>query len=672
MLASGEKDTDPDVARAIEWLKKADINGTYALGCRALVWNSVPQSRKKDYRDVAKRDAEMLLKLKKSDDKNKGLFRYNQYDTITDNSASQFGLLGLWACNQVGVEVPASFWKEAEGSWIANQDPSGGWHYGSAFTPRPAVSASMTAAGVASLFIINDMLHGDQGVDCRGNVPHKQIDNGIKWITQHYDSVFTGSWPFYSLYGVERIGLASGYKYLGSVDWFRHGALRLIAAQQPNGSWGEGVSDTCFSILFLARGRNPVVMNKLRYSLDANGDTPREANWNQRPRDAANFTKWLSKQLERDLNWQIVGLDNPIEDLHDAPILYVAGNQTLSFSAADEKKLKAFVEQGGLIVGQADCSFPGFGASFKKLGSKLFGYEFRELPANHVIYSALYDRKNWKGPLPVQGLSNGARELMVLFGAGDPARFWQTGTYLGREATHEVMANLFMYVSEKRDLRYKGDSWVVWPNPAAAPAKHLKVARLEYPGNWDPEPGAWKRLAAILRNANEAAVTVDAIKLGEGKLGAAEYKLAHLTAVQKFTLTEAQRAELKAYVAGGGTLLVEACGGNGEAVGSIETELAAIAPAGKLPQLVPPDSPVYAHLGAPADQLTFRAFATRHVGATRGPRLRGVAVGNRPAAILYSPEDLSVGMVGQPIDGIIGYTPNSATSIVRSIVLALP
>jgi hypothetical protein len=671
MLASGEKDTDPDVARAIGWLKTADINGTYALGCRALVWSSVPASRKKDYRDVAKKDAELLLKLKKSDDKNKGLFRYNQYDTVTDNSASQFGLLGLWACNQVGIEVPASFWKEAEASWIANQDASGGWNYGSVFTPRPAVSASMTAAGIASLFIINDMLHGDQGIDCRGNVPHKQIDAGIKWINEHYDSVFTGSWPYYSLYGVERIGLASGYKYLGSVDWFRHGALRLIGTQQPNGSWGESLSDTCFGILFLSRGRNPVVMNKLRYSLDNHGDKAREANWNERPRDAANFTKWLSRQLERDLNWQIVSLENPIEDLHDAPILYIAGNQLLSFTAAEEKKLKAFVEQGGLIVGQADCSFPGFGASFKKLGSKLFGYEFRDLPTNHVIYSALYDRKNWRMPMPVQGLSNGAREFMLLFGSGDPARFWQTGTYLGREPAHEVMANIFMYVSEKRDLRYKGDSWVVWPNPAATPARHIKVARLEYAGNWDPEPGGWKRLSAILQNQNEAALTVDPVKLGDGKLSPAEYKLAHLTSPHKFTLNDAQRAELKAYVEGGGTLLVDACGGNGDAVGSIESELSATWPKGGQPQLIPADSPVFAHLGAPADQLTFRAYAARHVGATRGPRLRGVAVGGRPAAVVYSPEDLSVGLVGQPIDGIIGYTPNSATAIVRSVALGV-
>ena len=33
-------------------------------------------------------------------------------------------------------------------------------------------------------------------------------------------------------------------------------------------------------------------------------------------------------------------------------------------------------------------------------------------------------------------------------------------------------------------------------------------------------------------------------------------------------------------------------------------------------------------------------------------------------------EDLSVGLVGQPVDGIVGYTPAAATVIVRSIVIS--
>jgi hypothetical protein len=668
LLASGENDQDPKMMAAIEWLKKANIIGTYGVAMRAQVWNAMPNVKKKEYIKNAKRDRDLLMACKRSDEEFRGRFHYEPNDTGYDHSASQYGVLGMWACNQVGAEVPGAFWKEVETAWIKDQDKSGGWNYGDDFSPRPAVSASMTAAGIATLFITGDMLHGDEGIDCRGNIPHKQIDAGIKWINGHYDTVFSGNWPFYTLFGIERIGLASGYKYLGSVDWYKHGAMRLVATQMEDGSWGTGVSDTCFAILFLVRGRNPVVMNKLQYEIEQFGDKVKEANWNQRPRDAANFTKWLSKQLERDLNWQIVNLNNPVEDLHDAPILYIAGNQPLVFTAAQEEKLRLFVQQGGLIVGNADCGHAGFVTTFKKLGAKLFPpYEFRELPANHLIYSALFDRKKWKGPVTVQGLSNDARELMILIPSGDPARLWQTGTYLGREVGHELMANIFMYVSEKRDLRFKGESWVVTPDAAIIPAKSIKLARLEYAGNWNPEPGGWKRLAAILRNESKIGLAADTVKLGDGTLAKGGYKVAHLTGSGKFKLTDGQRAELKTFVEGGGTLLLDAVGGNGEGATSLEAEIAAIAP-GKL-EILKPDHEIYAQLGIPADAIAFRPYAMKlELGHAKGPRLRAYSV-NKRAAIIYSQEDLSVGLVGEPIDGIVGYTPQSATALMKSMVL---
>ncbi len=68
-------------------------------------------------------------------------------------------------------------------------------------------------------------------------------------------------------------------------------------------------------------------------------------------------------------------------------------------------------------------------------------------------------------------------------------------------------------------------------------------------------------------------------------------------------------------------------------------------------------------------KLPFRAFAARQqVGQAKGPRVRGIEMKDR-IAVLYSPEDLGVGLVGQPIDGIAGYTPASATALMRTLVV---
>jgi hypothetical protein len=531
------------------------------------------------------------------------------------------------------------------------------------------VTASMTAAGVATLFITNDMLHAGAAADCRGNAPHKAIDAGLAWLAANSQGVYdlSGQFPFYTLYGIERIGLASGYKYLGGVDWYRQGAAALVASQGADGSWGT-VSDTCFAVLFLARGRAPLILNKLEYELDQHGDKPRPGNWNQRPRDAANLARWAGRQLEREINWQIVNLKGPAQDLHDAPILYIAGNQALSFSAADEEKLRQFVHEGGMIVGNADCASPLFATSFKKLGTRLFPPgEFRELPAGHLIYEENYTRSRWKNAPPVQSLSNGARELMVLMPTGDPARFWQTGAYAGHEATHELAANLFLYATERHSLRTRPDPWVITPITEAITTATVKVARLRHDYNWDPEPGGWRRLAALLRNRDGIDVTTEAVPMGEGKLARGGYKLAHLTATGKLKLKDAERAELKSFLDSGGTLLVDAAGGNPEAAAALEAEVTSLAGAKAEP--LPIGHPIYAQLGLPPTDIAYRAYAAkRSVGQLKGPRVRGGMIKGRPA-ILFSPEDLSVGMVGMPIDGILGYTPASATAIVRSIIL---
>lgn len=39
-------------------------------------------------------------------------------------------------------------------------------------------------------------------------------------------------------------------------------------------------------------------------------------------------------------------------------------------------------------------------------------------------------------------------------------------------------------------------------------------------------------------------------------------------------------------------------------------------------------------------------------------------------AVFYSREDLSAGMVGEPVDGVLGYNPETATEIMRNIVLS--
>jgi hypothetical protein len=688
LLAAGENPQDKRIKPAIEWLKKAPIYGHYASSMRAQVWPFLKSDN--EARTASRPDFKILMNGLIGKGPGLGFYAYYLDDKGQttppgwyDRSVSQISVLGMWACDQAGQEVPSEYWKVVDAAWKKSQKPDGGWTYHD--DPAHPVSGTMTAAGIATLYITQDFLmQSEYGrfSACRGGAKNEAIERGLAWMDKNAPALLKNA-PhyFYQMYGLERIGVASGRKYFGTTDWYRVGADELVRRQNPDGSWGvddiynpKKVADTVFSLLFLVRGRAPVIMNKLEYEVatDPAKKTPAVTDpWNQRPRDVANFTHWAGKSFEQYMNWQVVNLKVSAADLNDAPILYISGSLPLKFTADEINKLRQFVEAGGILLGNADCSNAAFAKSFVELGNALFPkYEFRQLPLNHPIFEdEMFKPKRWKVPPKVMGLSNGARELMLLIPEADYGKWWQLRSEKTKAEAYEVMADIFLYAVDKQGLQSRGRTHLVAADPKVPTTRTLSVARLIAGENADPEPGGWRRMVNIAHNDLKLAVNVDAVKLGDGSLNAATHKLAHLTGTAKFKLSDAQKADLRKYIEAGGTLLVDATGGASDFADSAERELAATFSSGKEDylQLLPPDHPLFAAAGKKPERFAYRSFVRGKVaGGLNAPRLRAYVVGGRPA-VLYSREDLSVGMVGQPVDGIIGYAPATATEIVKAI-----
>jgi hypothetical protein len=682
LLAAGESPQDPRIAKAVEFLRTADLVGTYAVGLRAQVWLNIPKNDL--IRDAIAKDAKLLLLSRRTAEPNPGEFGYmNQGPSVTtDHSNSQYGVLGLWACSDAVEGIPDAFWISADSSWRKSQGVDGSW----AYRGRPGDvdtkgkvnpdSATMTAAGIATLFITQDFLFRERGLECSGNIQDKNIDAGLKWMAGHFPLALSGAWPFYGLYGVERIGVASGYKYFGDVDWYERGADFLVSHQNakdgsfppadPRNLGAQGsLVNTCFALLFLSRGRAPVMMNKLDYQI-----ATQEANWNERPRDIANLARWVGKETENDLNWQVSTMASPVNDWHDAPILYISGNQALSFTPAEQAKLKAFVEEGGLILGSADCGNRAFADSFRKLGSKLFdSYEFAPIgPTDIIMHDEQFNAAKWRRKPTLLGLYNGARELMLLIPDADPAKAWQMEETTGKEELFQLADNLYLYSIDKDEMSVKGDSYIVEPNKGVKPLHSIDVARIEYEGNWDPEPGGWRRLNAVMHNGDSLDVKVTPIDPAKASL--AGKKIAHLTGTDRFKLPAAAITALQDFIKSGGTLIVDAAGGKTAFTEAAEKNLRAIFgnDADQLKDPLPPDNALYSKGGA-LEEVKYRTFARAVLGGSnKSPLLRGITRDGRLVCI-YSREDLSVGLVGEPVDGILGYTPATATTLMRKILL---
>jgi hypothetical protein len=749
ILSAGVDEKDPSMASAIKFLEANPSLGVYTLGIREQVWSALDPAPA--VHEAMEKDTDLLLRGTKTWDENStGFYGYTINEPAKENydhSVSQFGVLGMWAAAQAGLNIPRQYWQMAALSWMSHQYPDGTWTY-RYLAPEPADNhdVSMTAAGLATLLIVQDQFPNAGSRDeidfsalrsfgtkqivavnsqrmqslwqSKGqkNQPSAvAIDTGMKWLGDNFE-YFNGSKDiYYTLFGISRVGAASGQRFFGSVDWYQRGAEKILANQHSDGSFngnGDGddaIPDTALALLFLERGIAPVMFNKLHYDLAARDGKPipDASHWNDRPRDANNVARWFGHSTEKFFNWQVVSLDNGVDALHDSPILYLSGDQVLNFSPADEDKLREFVEQGGLILGNAEDGREAFSNSFRKLGAHLFHqYEFRELPANHPIFtSEQFQRSHWKSKPEIQSLGNGVRELMILIPRSDPARAWQAQQINEHPELHQLAANIYLYMADKQNLRYRTPSYIVRADPNIPAGKPMSVARLYYSGNWDPEPAGWRRVAAIAHNQNHLELSIEPVKIAEttsdsddavhepsARLAMARVSaehlqraeteapaavlsnqpLAHLTGSVRFTLSPAQRAAIKQYVQNGGTLLVDAAAGSSAFKESAESELASIfgAEAKQLQQPLDLDklanSPI-AHALAAITDPTYRHGTEAIIGKPSGLPLRGIVLNGR-LAVIYSPLDLTEGMVGEPVDGIVGYSPDTATRIVEAIV----
>jgi hypothetical protein len=189
-----------------------------------------------------------------------------------DLSNTQYAALGLWAALRSGVEVPVDAWNELQRGVQRYASREGGFGYSRG---ARGVSESMTAAGVATLAICAAGLRATgalQPADERRL--ERAEERGVEWLAARFDDAISarqGGWPFYKLYGIERVGGLLGIEKLGEHEWYPEGARRILAVQNPDGSWGgwagaggrPGASPrggdpwidvrTAFALLFLRR-----------------------------------------------------------------------------------------------------------------------------------------------------------------------------------------------------------------------------------------------------------------------------------------------------------------------------------------------------------------------------------------------------------------------------------
>lgn len=609
--------------------------------------------------NVKVEDLPALLAEKKNLFERSQMEAASRFAPVGDLSNAQYGALGMWALADAGFEIRREYWLVTDRFWRLLQRPDGSWSYAADKSVRdPMTFPAMTVAGLATLFLTQEFT--DKSLRSLPK-PDKNIEAGLAWLNANFKPD-TGN--MYYMYGVERVGLATGLKYLGPHDWFREGAADIVRRQKRDGSWdgnfvdANSISSTCFAMLFLSRGRNPIVFNKLQY------DGP----WNARPQDDAFLTRHLARKFERPLNWQVVNLQVDPTAWLDAPILLITGSGDPRFTPEQIARLRTFIEAGGMIFSSADETNLEFTNAIRRIAPQAAGqkYEMRQLPRSHILFGRELGA-DLPVPPQVWGVSNGIRELWV-HSPMDMGASWQAQRFTNRDH-FEFPSALFFYATGKVNLQNRLASTEIPPSTAPVHTTRT-LARLLHDANADPEPGAWPRLAARLRSAG-VDLKIERVPIAE--LDIRNHRIAHLTGAGRVVLTAPQSASLKRFLDAGGILLADAAGGNPEFTDTFLRTLQGLYP-GVGPVPLPKDHPVYqgkfAHGPArPITEARFRKYGILTLGKpVSEPALDGLSIGGK-VRILFSQWDISSGLLGTNTWGIVGYAPDTAEQLATNMLL---
>ncbi len=381
----------------------------------------------------------------------------------SDNSNSQFGILGLVYAQKAGFQVPRIIWERAKKYYEGSQHDDGGWDYLSdayraslpvgapeAAARRPTIP--MTLAGTVSIYLCDEMLADKRHRQCEVPPANAAHEAGLKWIAEHWA---TNQGP-YGWYACERLGILIGYSEFGGHDWYQEGARDVMGDIGGGNDWHGPVVNTSFAVLFLARGRHPIIINKLK----------REGDWNLHRYDLKNLIEHISGPWQTPCQWRIVTLDAPVDFLLKVPILWISGHEALKLTPEQKEKLKQYVERGGTILGEACCSKKAFDQSFRELVKELWpDNDLNPLPNRHAIFED-FRKLESRPTLLGMALDKGQGRLGVIYIPNGISCRWEVGGTGARQPL-DVGACIYLYV-DKVNKRVKAEASARGAEPAVA------------------------------------------------------------------------------------------------------------------------------------------------------------------------------------------------------------
>jgi hypothetical protein len=607
-----------------------------------------------------------------------GCWSYTEVGQGGDNSNTQYALLGLNSAAELGVPVNPEVWALARNYWEKAQIRNGGWGYHSG---DGMATSSMTCAGISSLIITGskrfqgqEYLQGAAIHNCGVGGFNPSLQRGINWLAQNFavgqNFPMGQQWKHYYLYGLERAGRLAGIRFFGRHDWYRLGAEELVHTQDRLGGFWHAATEppiiaTSFALLFLAKGRAPVLVNKLKHG-------PRD-DWNLDVDDVRNLVVAVSRDWKSLLTWQVVDPSSAtVADLLQAPIVFLSGHKAPELDAVARQALRDYVEQGGFIMADACCHSREFDEGFKRLMREVFPeqeYKLKPLAEEHPVWRA----KHLLTPevYPLWGVEHGCRTV-VIYSPKDLSCYWnqteRSPTNTAVILATKVGQNIVDYATG-RELPADKLTVREFHNFKADRVERgaLRIAKIQHAGDWNIAPLAVPNLMEALRRPPLSFdVVINHKELLPTDPSLIYYPLIYLHGRAGFSFTREDMEALKRHIEpGGGTLFADAACGSAAFDAAFRRFAAELVPGNPLVP-IPRDDELY------STKVGFDLRDSQYTRAAGGgrdyPQLEGVKV-NGHWAVIYSKYDIGCSLERHSGLDCKGYTYDSALKIAANIVI---
>ncbi len=629
LLNCGLTKDDQTVKEALKYLENLEPSKTYVRALQTMVF---AETRDPKYQPKIAKNVDWLQKT--------AIFRGGKLEGWSypggdrgDNSNTQYAVLALYAAKTAGVKIDSDLWEAVQEYYSRTQkpdarNPKGGYWTYTNYGDKHA-SFSMSVAGTCGLWIARmgldkseQQLNEATGVaaKCGFYSQDDALAKGMFWVATNFN-FNEGKSFFYNYYGIERLGRLSGQRFIGKMDWYREGCERLVKMQKPDGSFlytgnevrktgidsGYPAITTSFALLFLSKGRTPVLISKFAWGnyrkaeaakneqavlteYDVDDQTPAKiVNWNRKHSDCRNLVDFASREIFENapLSWQVYDMrlqnlttqdkiDFEVGYLLQSPLLYLNGHGKMPFVtrptettlSVPEQMLKRYVEEGGFLVAEACCGDPEFKKSFEELVGRIFpNSTLKKLPPEHAIWQMFPGITPADFP-DLMYIDRGCRTVAI-FSPKPLAGYWEEARFMpadGRNPKNQgekafcLGRNIIAYATgmelPKPKLSHK--TLVKAADTGVARSK-FKPVQLRYTTE-EPPPAsdALRNLMAFLgQNAKlDVTLTSEILQPGDDKL--LMFKFMYLHGRKEIKFDETAMDNIKSNLQTGGLLLADA------------------------------------------------------------------------------------------------------------------